>query len=244
MNQFDRRLRALAAKEKMIVPDTLHQRLVETIHTNVPERRYISILRFVVIAALIAILGTVTAGALRLIGNDEMGGYISPQILANHATESENDTDAAESAKPGISATEDAAESDSSMIAKDQAPAMYEAWNTWNTIYQDTDRQKEVSQAAIDAYYALHFWDAEIEGARYEHVQACIELEDTQTYEALVVLYLSAGSGYRMHMDCETMELLHTTDLLPEVMKGDYFNALWNNALDTYQAEQSEQAAG
>ena len=77
MNQFDRRLRALAAKEKMIVPDTLHQRLVETIHTNVPERRYISILRFVVIAALIAILGTVTAGALRLIGNDEMGGYTS-----------------------------------------------------------------------------------------------------------------------------------------------------------------------
>ena len=230
MNELDKKIREMAANDKMTVPDSLHNRLVTITNESAPKRKGISVQRLVIIAAVLVALGTVTAGAVRIVWNDEMGGHISPRILEKRVINSastddtnqpvqdvsaeqyvieEDDTPA--SALEDMPVEEQLKALDIPSIKEDEAELMYEMWSTWDAIYQDASKQKEVEQAAIDAYYEYKLWDADVEGARFEHVQECVELRDQHTYEALVVLYLSDGCGYRMHMNCETLELLNTT---------------------------------
>lgn len=252
MNEWDKKLREIASREQMPVPITLHDRIKEITENRVAYgRRNISV-RIGVIAAAIALFGTVTAGAVYYVANDGMGGYISPRILEKKLQDSQpfEDSLAEKWADIPASVWEEMSSQEQfdvlgiEPITPEQEREMYENWETWDKIYQDPRRQEEAQQAAIDAFYAHSLWPAEVAGARYEHVQECFDLQDDQVYEVLVVLYLSDGCGYRMHLDCETLELLHTTDLLPEVMEDEYFDALWNGTVEEYFAEAYPNAEG
>lgn len=253
MTDFDKRLRNMIADDNLHVPKSLDKRLAEITNTAPRKRAHISVARFALIAAVFAMVGSITAGAAYLITRESMGGYTNPRIIEQHNAE----ISVAENISPEeafssgieeyVTVTEDMSMqeqfefSDIPVIMEEEVQSAHEVLSTWMTEYQDESRQKAAEQAAIDAYYQYGFWDAEVEGARFEHVQQCADLLDEQVCEALVVLFLSDGCGYRMHMDCETLELLSTTDLLPEVMADDYFDALWNKSTEEYFSRQNAQ---
>ena len=236
MELFDEKLRKMAADEEIQVPETLHERLVQITH---PRKRF-PVKRMVILAAVLALFGVLTVGASYRVGNDEMGIYVrlstepektpAPTILPETDKEVIREQMGPETAEAFISAIE---EGDIGIVSEDDAQKQADLWEKYNELYQDEERQAAVMQAAEDGYYANKLWDAEVIGARFENINVWPE-----NVVANVILYLSDGCGYRMHIDADTLELMRATDLLPETMEDEYFDALWNGTVEEYQASQ------
>lgn len=245
MDLFDEKLKKMAAEDEIQVPEMLHERLVQITH---PRKRF-PVRRLVILAAVIALLGVLTVGASYRVGNDEMGIYVRPStesektpmptILPEADKEVIQERMDAETAEAFISAVEDGK---IGIITEEEAQKQADLWEKYYELYQDEERQAAAMQAAEEAYYTHELWDAEVVGARFE--SRGINVYTSESASVGVILYLSDGCGYRMHMDADTLELMQATDLLPETMEDEYFDALWNGTVDEYNAEQAENAAG
>jgi hypothetical protein len=107
--------------------------------------------------------------------------------------------------------------------------------------YADEVARKRAISAAEAAYYAQDLWDAEVVGARYEHIQ---EGRAYDCWETLVVLYLSDDCGYRMILNADSLELIQAIGLTPETMESEYFQALWDGTEDAYREKTAKGAEG
>ena len=244
MDHFDEKLRQMAAQEEMQVPESLHRRLMEP----APRKRRFVARKLVLFAAVIGILGVVTAGAAYHVIREDMGYYAmekpveertpEPTCLADSAKEIIRDEMEPSTAEDFISAIE---AGEIHMMTEEEEKAEQEAYAHYASMYQDEEKQAQAIQAAEDAFAAQALWDAEVTGARFEGTQLSAEYDCA---EALVVLYLSDGCGYRMLMDADTLELVGAVGLTPETMESEYFDALWDGTVDQYNAKQAKHAVG
>ena len=211
MDHFDKKLRQMAAEDNLEVPERLHLRLMEPVQTARRNPRFMA-RKVVLLAAAIGILGVVTAGAAYCVTREDMGYYAmekpveektpEPTILADSVNEIIQEEMEPSTAEAFISAIESG---EIHVMTEEEEQAEREKYEHYASLYQDEEKQAQAIQAAEDAFESQALWDAEVTGARFEHTQLSAEYDCA---EALVVLYLSDGCGYRMLMDADTLELV------------------------------------
>lgn len=237
MDQFDKKLRQMAAAEDMPVPESLHRRLKTPVRR---KNRHVA-RKVILVAAAIGILGA-AAGATYRVAREDMGYYAmekpveektpEPTIIADSAKEVIETEMEPSTAEAFISAIESG---EMHLWTEEEVREEQAQYQKYEMLYRDEGKQAAAIQAAEDAFLSKGLWDAEVTGGRFEHVQVDLMYDRA---EALVVLYLSDGCGYRMLLDADTLELVQAIGLTPETMESDYFKALWDGTLEEYNAKQ------
>lgn len=245
MDLFDEKLRQMAAEDKLRVPETLHGRLMCAAQPTYRKKRLV-VRKLLILAASIGILGVVVVGAANRLTMADFVDYEMerpehtprPTQLTESFKEDVTKGLSPEDTERMISAFESG---EMRITTEEESHIMTALWEKYTALYTDVEHQEAAMQAAEDAYYDHGLRDSEVVGSRFEHVQTDPNYDCA---EALVVLYLSDGYGYRMLMQAETLELVQAYRLSEETMEDEYFDALWNGTVDEYNAEQAQNAAG
>lgn len=239
MDLFDEKLRKMAAEEEIQVPETLHRRMMCAAQPTHRKKRHAA-RKLLILAASIGVLGVVVVGAANRLTLADFVDYEMerpehtprPTQLTESFKEDVTEGLSPADAERMISAFESG---EMRIMSEEESRTMEALWEEYTALYTDTERQKAAMRAAEDAYYEHGLRDSEVVGARFEHVQTD---PDYNCAEALVVLYLSDGYGYRMLIQAETLELVQAYRLSDETMESEYFDALWNGTVEDFMASQ------